>query len=119
MIYYCLNLCFIGNYPPAPAPGYVTPNAPGYGPTGPTQTNAGPGQYPPPGQYPVPVQYPPGPGQYPPGPGQYPPGSGQYPPGPGQYPPGPGQYPPGPGPIINQPTGPGGPQAGIYLYCCS
>nr|XP_023028269.1 cell death-inducing p53-target protein 1-like [Leptinotarsa decemlineata] len=44
------------NYPPAPAPGYVTPNAPGYG---------APGQ----GYQPVPTQYPPGPGPY--GPGQY------------------------------------------------
>lgn len=94
---------FAGNYPPAPAPGYITPNAPGY--------EAPPAGYGPPaaGQYPPPSQYPPGTGQYPPG-------AGHYPPGPGQYPPGPAQYPPGHGPIVNQPTGPGGPQPGIIFY---
>lgn len=79
---------FAGQYPPAPAPGYGTPNAPGYGPS--------PGGYGPP-----PAGYgPPPPGYQPaPGPGPYPPGAGQYP----------------PGPVVTQPTGPGAQQPGILL----
>lgn len=53
---------FLGQYPPAPNPGYGTPNAPGYPPPGGYGPPQGPGPYPGPGQYP------PGPGQYPPGP---------------------------------------------------